>query len=360
MTSASPLILGGGPAGAAAAIHALRAGARPIIIERRAPDADPLCGGFLSWKTIEQLESLGLTPLALGGCRVTAMHVFAGNRQHAFRLPAPAMALSRQRLDRNLLELAKSLGAQVRHATATFDDGRITLGDGEILAGDSLFLATGKHDLHGLARPRGAAGRDPLLGLRLRLPASGNLRAMLTGHIELHLFAGGYLGVLLQEDGSANFCMAVRKSRLAAAGGKPAGLFAQLANDFPPLALRLEAMPGVPEIDAIGHIPYGWRATSGQPGIFRLGDQAGVIPSLAGEGIGIALASAECAVRFWREGGSSAAPAFQRAFAGHLRRPLATAGLIAALGTSPMARFPLAMLAAVPGATSAIARLTRV
>ena len=283
----------------------LRAGARPVIVERRTKAADPLCGGFLSWRTLEQLKALGLTPLALGGQPVTTLHVFAGDRQHAFTLPATAMALSRNRLDRKLIELAQAMGAQVRSESAIYENGQLRLGNGEVLASDSLFLATGKHDLHGLPRPRDAAGPDPLLGLRLRLPASEEPGRMLDSRIEIHLFSGGYLGAVLHEDGSANFCMAVRKSRLAAAGDQPAALFEQLAMASRPLGARLADIPRAPLIDAIGHIPYGWGATTGQSGIFRLGDQAGVIPSLAGEGIGIALASAECAVRFWREGGTA-------------------------------------------------------
>lgn len=356
-----PLIIGGGPAGAAAAIRLLNAGVQPTIVERRAETGDALCGGFISWKTLEQLETLGLSWDELGGHEVTVLHVFSGHSAYALPLPRRSMALSRRRLDSLLLARAVEKGAGVRHATAAYTDGHVRLGSGESLASDSLFIATGKHDLHGLPRPREAAGHDPMLGLRLRLQPSCELAALLADHIEIHLFRGGYLGVVLQEDGSANFCMAVRKSRLAAADGLPAALFAQLAQDSVYLAERLAGMPASPDVDAVGRIPYGWRARSSPPGIFRLGDQAGVIPSLAGEGIGIALASAESAVQFWRQGGGAAAPAFQRVFARRLRRPLAAAGLIAALGSNPAtAALPLKLLAATPGAAALIAGLTRI
>ncbi len=361
MSRPVPLIVGGGPAGAAAAIHLLRSGVQPIVIERRAEPGDALCGGFISWKTLEQLEALGLSGRVLGGHEVTTLHLFSGRSVYAVALPGRAMALSRRRLDSLLLARAREMGAFVRHDTAAYVDGLVRLGNGELLASDSLFIATGKHDLHGLPRPREAAGSDPLLGLRLRLPPSPERAALLANHIEIHLFPGGYLGAVLQEDGSANFCMAVRKSRLAAAGGQPAALFAELAQDSHFLAERLAGMPASPCVDAVGHIPYGWRARSSAPGIFRLGDQAGVIASLAGEGIGIALASAESAVQFWRRGGGAAAPDFQRAFARKLRRPLAAAGLIAALGRHPVAAtLPLALLSATPGAAGIIARMTRI
>src|SRR3546814_17780788 len=82
---------------------------------------------------------------------------------------------------------------------------------------DSLFpyttLFRSKHDLRGLPRPKDAVGKDPMLGLRLRMTPSDRLMQRLGSYIEMHLFKGGYLGVVLQETESANFCMAVRKSR---------------------------------------------------------------------------------------------------------------------------------------------------
>jgi hypothetical protein len=252
------------------------------------------------------------------------------------------------------------MGAAVRHESAAYEAGQIRLGGGERIAGESLFLATGKHDLRGLCRPRTAAGRDPLTGLRVRIQPSDTLRKLLSGHIEMHLFPGGYMGIVLQEDGSANVCMAIRKSRLAAASGTPVTLLRQLARENTALGERLAAVPAGARIDAIGHIPYGWRATASIPGVFRLGDQAGVIASLAGEGIGIALASAACAVQYWLKGGAAAAPAFQQAFAARLRPPLAAAGLIAGVASHPAAAAPLSLLLTVPGLAGLLARMTRV
>src|SRR3546814_17870630 len=62
--------------------------------------------------------------------------------------------------------------------------------------------------------------------------------------------------------------------RLGAAKGSPAILFAQLAVENPALGERLSALTATQHVDAIGRVPYGWRATGTQPGVFRLGDQA--------------------------------------------------------------------------------------
>ncbi|MCF8707252.1 NAD(P)/FAD-dependent oxidoreductase [Rhizorhapis sp. SPR117] len=365
MRRTPPLIIGGGPAGAAAAIRLAKAGSGSTIIERQAIAGDPLCGGFLSWQTLEALETLGLSGDELQGHEVHTLRIFAGRRIYELPLPAPARGVSRGRLDSLLLAKAETLGVVVRRGIAISEyrteTGELRFDDGGILTPESLFLATGKHDLRGLPRPRHAAGNDPMLGLRFRLPASNTLIDILSGHIEMHLFNGGYLGIVVQEGAIANLCMAVRKSRLGVAQTRPAALFAELAQDSPALAERLAGMPAASHIDAIGRVPYGWRARTTQPGIFRLGDQAGVITSLAGEGIGIALASARCAVEYWRDGGSAAASAYQRAFARQLRRPLAIAELLGSVGRHPdIAALPLALLAAIPGATTMIARATRV
>src|SRR5690606_30511457 len=120
-----------------------------------------------------------------------------------------------------------------------------------------------------------------------------------------------------------------------AAGGRPIALFHQLADQSPALAARLADLPADPRIDAIGHIPYGWRARHSWPGLYRLGDQAAVIPSLAGEGIGIALASAQRAVQCWQAEGREGAQAYQRDFARRAALPLAAAAAFRSLGAHP-------------------------
>lgn len=355
-----PIVIGGGVAGSAAAIHLLAAGASPLIIERSGPEADGLCGGFLSWRTLGQIERLGISPAALGGPWISRLRLVCGTRQRTAPLPGAAMALSRRRLDSLLRARAEALGAEVIHDTARFEDGAVRLAGGGELRAESLFLATGKHELPGLARPRDAAGGDPMLGLRLRLPGDAARTGGLGGHIEMHLFAGGYAGAVLQEDGTLNLCLAVAKSRLAAAGGSPLRLMEELAGANPLLALRLGALPPGQRIDAVGRVPYGWRAREGTRGIFRLGDQAGVIPSLAGEGIGIALASARLAVRHWAGGGGAAAPAYQRAMAAALARPLRIAGMVAGLGGSPAGAAALVQLMRVPGLPALLGAATRI
>jgi flavin-dependent dehydrogenase len=257
-----------------------------------------------------------------------------------------------------LRQTAVEAGAELVIDTVRHIDGTRVTGRAHAWAAESLFLATGKHDVRGAARPRSA--NDPALGLRLRLAPSPGLARRLTRTIELHLFDGGYAGVVLQEDGSANVCLAVRKSLVGEAGANPTELLARLAKKHPHFALRLE--PGWREarIETIGSVPYGWSARTTEPGLFRLGDQAAVIPSLAGEGIDIALASGIAAAEAWLEGGAAAATAYQQALRTRVRAPLMWAGAAWGLAERPaIARLGLAAARLAPHLLARLVDATR-
>ena len=335
MRRTTPLILGAGPAGSAAAIALAQAGARPLLLDRDAEVRDQLCGGFLSWRTAEQLQALGVDPAQLGARRIERLALFAGGRDVALPLPAPAFGLSRRALDTALRQRALALGAELEIDTARGVEGTTVISRRREWTGDTLFLATGKHDVRGPGRPRSA--HDPALGLRVRLPASPARERLLAGRIELHLFAGGYAGIVLQEDGSANVCLAVRKSLLAASGGDPARLLGDLAIGHPAFARRLGSDWAGQPVETVGAVPYGWIARSTEPGLFRLGDQGAVIPSLAGEGIAIALASGAMAARHWLERGAEGAQPYQRAFAARAAAPVRAARLAWGIAERPLA-----------------------
>lgn len=356
------LIVGGGPAGASAAILLARAGTPHLLLERSRETGDALCGGFLSWRTLESLGRLGVSPDDLGPAIVTQVRLFSTHDYVEAALPAPARGVSRHHLDTLLLARAAAFGAAIERGVAvrSIADTTAQLDDGTSLVGDALFLASGKHDIRGLARPAEARGADPTLGLRVRLGPAPALSRLIGQSIELHLFDRGYAGIVMQEDGTANCCMAVHRSRLHEAGS-PAALLDALAVEHPRLGERLAWRDATAAIDAIANVPYGWRCSSGAPGLFRLGDQAGVIPSLAGEGMGIAIASGIRGANAYLNSGAGAALGFQRDLARDLAKPIGLAGLIrGGAESSSLTRLALPMLRAMPILIDVIARQTRI
>ena len=61
MRRTAALIVGGGPAGSAAAIVLARGGVRAELIERTTAPHDTVCGGFLGWDALGALTAAGLT-----------------------------------------------------------------------------------------------------------------------------------------------------------------------------------------------------------------------------------------------------------------------------------------------------------
>lgn len=357
------LIVGGGPAGTAAAITLARGGMTTRLIERTTGAHDMVCGGFLGWDALASLRRLGIDAAALGARPITRLRLVAGRQEVEAALPHAAAGLSRRCLDAALLELASASGVQIERGVAvrSADPERRTvrMHDGREIACDALILATGKHELRGLARPLALRRATLSVGLRAVLPPSPVRTSALAEVIELHLFDGGYAGLLLQEDGTANLCLSVSQTRLAEAGA-PAALLANLASELPILGERISAdLPA--ELSAIAGVPYGWRAQSTTTGVFRVGDQGAVIASLAGDGIALALAGGIGAAEALLAGGPGTAPAWQTSFRKQTRRPLAVAEALRHSAEHRVSRDALmALLRVAPGLTRPAALLTRI
>ena len=338
-----------------------RSGLVPELFERSDGPRDVVCGGFLGWDALAALERLGLDAWQLGARPIGSLRLASSRRQVEARLPRRAAGLSRRTLDEALLLAAARAGAAVRRGVAVrAAEGprRIRLDSGEEIEADALLLATGKHELRGLARPREAIAADPVVGFRTALLPSPAVKEALEGTIELHLFHGGYAGLLLQEDGSANLCVSVARRRLSGAGAIEA-LIAELGSELPLLGRRLnDSAPG--RWEAIAGVPYGWRAPTTEPGLFRLGDQAAVIASLAGDGIAIALTSGIHASLALLRDGPEGASAFQSRFAARAARPLAIASALRRAAENDAGRrLLMRLLSVAPCLAPLAARLTR-
>jgi flavin-dependent dehydrogenase len=353
------LIVGGGPAGSAAAIALARAGVEAQLVERTEGPHDIVCGGFLGWDSLAALERLGLDPAALGARPIRGLRLVSAKRRIEVALPRLAAGLSRRTLDEALLDSARRAGAAVRRGRAVraadLAERRVRLDDDEVLGGEALVLATGKHELRGAPRPVDISIRP--LGLRSSIDPGPALAEALEGVIELHLYDGGYAGLLLQEDGRANFCLSASRERLKDAGGiEP--LVARLADELPAFAERLgQGEPGA--WSAVSGIPYGWRAKETVDGVYRVGDQAAVIASLAGDGIAIALESGIAAARAIA-GGISAAE-YQRDWARRARRPIGLAEVLRHSAEHSVSRQAMmGLLGWFPALAPLAARLTRI
>ncbi len=355
-------MIGGGPSGAAAAVLMARAGRAVTLLERETGPHDKVCGEFISHEAAGYLHGLGVDLDRLGAVPIRQVCLAHGRAETRIALPFPAFSLSRRRLDEALLALAREAGADIRRGVRVkglapdVAGWRADLAElGEMIA-PSAFLAVGKHDLKGWKRPPGRHG--DLVGFKMHLRLTPDQAAALDGEVRLILFDGGYAGLEPIEDGLANLSLLARRSALPPE--QPwEGLLARMRGACPSLAVRLQGARALwPKPLAIAAIPYGhvqWRGG----GIWRLGDQAAVIPSFAGDGLAIALHSAHAAARAYLAGRT--ADAYQRGLARDLAPQVLGATLLSQALVRPWGQATLAGLARLwPGGMAAAATRTRI
>ncbi len=308
-------IIGGGLAGAAAACRVAQAGRPVMLLEREPGPADKICGEFLSNGAQLHLHRLGVDPERLGGAPITHLRLVRDAALVRSRLPFRGVGLSRRVLDEALLARAAEFGAEIRrgHAAGLAQDAaarELEVAGLGTISPSTVFLATGKHDLRGLRRSTRAPPEE-LVGFKTYFALSPAQRAELAGHIEVMMFPDGYAGLQLVEAGRANLCLLTARSRLQQVGGTWPALLADLQARCTHLRRRLEGATDLLERPlSIFRVPYGFvhEPAPGQPDhIFRLGDQMGVIPSFAGDGMAIALHSAALAAEAHLAGAGAAA-----------------------------------------------------
>ncbi len=360
------LILGGGLAGSSAAILLARAGRHVTLLEREREPRHKVCGEFLSAEALAILGHLGLDSVALkalGALPIGGVRLCGLGKPVERPLPFPALSLTRHCLDAALLAAAEAAGAHVLRGVRVNGLRReaglwyASLGTGlPEIAAPAVLLATGKHDLRGLARPPGPQG--DLVALKMYWRLQPGEAAALRGHVELLLHPHGYTGLQTTETGT-NLCSLVRRKHLASLGGW-SGLLGELRDTCPQAAQRLAgAEPLLTKPLAASSIPYGFvrREPLGED-LWAVGDQAAVIPSFTGDGMSIALYTGVSAAEALLRGETPAK--FQPALHRRLRPQVARATAISrALVRQPSRSLLLGAVRLWPGLLRHTASLTR-
>lgn len=270
MTTPRPIeIIGGGLAGLSLGLALRRVGVPVSLFEAGGYPRHRVCGEFITGLADATVARLGLGPF-LGDALLhhEAAWFLDGRLARRQRLPSPARALSRHRLDARLAQALVAAGGTLHTHTRAERDADT----------EGIVFATG--------RRRGSAH---WLGLKIhahRLPLHCDL--------ELHLGAESYIGLTQVEDGRVNICGLFLRRELSAKG--PALLLAYLrAAKLTALAERLSgadfdaaSFSAVAAVDFDQHVPDASR--------LALGDACAMIPPFTGNGMAMALQSAEIAL----------------------------------------------------------------
>ena len=117
MTDFDIIIIGGGPAGAATAIQAARGGASVAIFEKSSLGRDKVCGDGLTPRAIGALQDLEID--IIGVHKITGLRMIAGKTRRELEwpsggtFPSYGAVWTRKELDSHLLETASQSGAKI-------------------------------------------------------------------------------------------------------------------------------------------------------------------------------------------------------------------------------------------------------
>jgi len=315
------IIVGAGPAGAAAALYAGRAGLKALLLDKARFPRDKICGDGLSGKAVTALRDLGLLESArkLPGAAIhtvvfsspagveVAVDLTRSGRQEYLS----GFTVRRKILDHFLFDEARKTADTVEGFAVhdlMVEDGRVC-GVRGALAGRSQPRSYGGRIVLGadgfnsiVARKAGIYRHDPehwIVALR------GYYRQVKELHdqIELHYVDGvlpGYFWIFPVEDGCANVGIGMVCDQIKR---RNVNLRAALQQTIESARFRDRFAEATPEERPVGwNLPVGSiRRKNHGNGFLLLGDAAGLIDPFTGEGIGNALYSARHAVACARE-----------------------------------------------------------
>lgn len=296
-------VIGAGPAGAATAIQAARGGARVTVFEKASPGRDKVCGDGLTPRAVAALGELGID--LAGAHRIDGLRMIAGNTRRELLWPAnnrfgPHGAVwPRRALDRHLVEAATEAGAEIVWDTevmpALAADGTVvgveSLTRGERWQADLVVLATGAPGA--AARMLGAERVDSEpFGLAIRTyapsPRHGDrhLEACLTLRGAEGGWVPGYGWMFPAGDGTVNIGVG---SMSTMKGFRRLNLN-RLLNDYRELVAAEWELGDYLERPRAWRLPMSAVRRHG-PGWAAVGDAAGLINPMNGEGIDYGLES---------------------------------------------------------------------
>jgi flavin-dependent dehydrogenase len=302
-------VLGGGLAGLAAALDLARRGQRVVVFEKKQYPFHRVCGEYVSNETRPYLRALGLEVEMLGVAEITRFQFSSpAGRVLETDLDLGGFGLSRYRFDFALYELAMAAGVEFRLGKTVeavhplppeggasnkypFQGaGGITTTDGTETTARVVLGTFGKRSTLDAALNRTfLRQRSPYVGVKYHLRAD-----FPTDLIALHNFPEGYCGISAIEDGRYCLCYLTSRANVRRHGSIEAMERAVLYRN--PHLRRLftesEFLYERPEV--INEISFAPKP-SVENGILMVGDAAGLITPLCGNGMAMALHGAKIA-----------------------------------------------------------------
>ena len=295
-TTFDVIIVGGGLAGLTSAIHLSTRKKRVLLIEKNEYPKHKVCGEYISNEVLPYLNSLGINPINEGAKQITKVHI-STTKSNLIKgeLPLGGFGMSRYFLDNLLVKKAQLNGVQILKDTVDSihfkkDSFTITTKSSGVFQSKITIGAFGKRSsLDQKMKRKFIQKKSPYLAVKIHVKGvfPENL-------VALHNFKGGYCGVSKVEDNAINVCY-ITEYRSFKKHKNITDFQEQVV--FKNKHLRKifkETSPVFEKPLTISQVSFQTKNPV-EDHIIMCGDTAGMIHPLCGNGMGMAISSAQLA-----------------------------------------------------------------
>ena len=290
------IIIGGGLAGLTSAIHLARSNTKVLLIEKNDYPKHKVCGEYVSNEVLPYLNYLGFNPFNFGAKKISSFELTThNNKSIKANLPLGGFGMSRYQMDFQLYQLAVKSGVEVIKDSVIdvdFKDDVFHLQTklSHQFKSKMVIGAFGKRsNLDTKFNRKFIKKKSPYLGVKIHV--SGDFPE---NKVALHNFKGGYCGVSKVENNYINLCYITDFK--AFKKFKDIKTFQQQVL-FKNSALKLIFKNSEPQFEqslTISQISFKIKNPV-ENHIIMCGDTAGMIHPLCGNGMGMAIRSAQLA-----------------------------------------------------------------
>ena len=290
------IIVGGGLAGLTSAIHLSKQNKEVLLVEKNEYPKHKVCGEYISNEVLPYLNSLGIYPLSEGAKQITKVHISTiKSNLIKGELPLGGFGMSRYFLDDLLVKKARSNGVKILKDTV----------DSIQFKKDSFTILTKSSGVFQSKITIGAFGKRSSLDQKMKrkfiqkkspyLAVKTHVKGVFPENlVGLHNFKGGYCGVSKVENNAVNICYITDyrsfKKHKNITDFQEEVIF---KNNYLRKIFK-ESTPIFEKPLTISQVSFQTKNPV-EDHIIMCGDTAGMIHPLCGNGMGMAISSAQLA-----------------------------------------------------------------